>query len=118
MTTGVERYPPFSYVVHIDTNGEVTNTSRSQGLDRIIGVPVEEIEAQGGLRSFVHPDDLVTAMGAIDQLLAGDTWEGDIRVRTATGEHRWLHLYSEAQRLDDGAVRVEGWATTPPTPCR
>jgi DNA-binding winged helix-turn-helix (wHTH) protein/PAS domain-containing protein len=101
---------PFGLVVHISRDGAVTTESKSQGLDEILGLDTsDERDPLRTWQQFVHPDDIDLTEEAIFHLLAGETWEGDVRVRTNSGEIRSLHLYAEAEKEDDEGVRVEAW---------
>src|SRR5205807_8843181 len=57
---------------------------------RITGFTLEEVQARGGLRALVHPDDLA-GMGERDQALPeGQPVSREIRIITKSGTVGWL----------------------------
>jgi DNA-binding winged helix-turn-helix (wHTH) protein/PAS domain-containing protein len=100
---------PFGYVVRIDADGTMSGESSSNALETLIGFSVEELQERGGWQAMVHPDDFGIVAGALEKLTHGEIWEGDLRIKNASGEWRNIHLYNESETSDDGTVRIEGW---------
>ncbi len=79
---------------------------------RITGFTLEEVQARGGLRALVHPDDLA-GMGERDQALPeGQPVSREIRIITKSGTVRWLldHGLREWTDPRTGVVRFYGAA--------
>jgi PAS domain S-box-containing protein len=76
------------------------------GTRRIHGVDSEFEPTLSNSLEFVHPDDRDDLERVLDRCReTGAPFELEYRIRTATGERRWLHVEGEtSERADDGDV--------------
>ncbi|KIN90681.1 sensory box protein [Thauera sp. SWB20] len=67
---------------------------------------------QHALTDFLHPDDRLRARDAIRALLCGDgqEWTDELRLRTLSGEIRWVAI--DCRALRDGSGQESGIAGT------
>ena len=72
---------------------------------RIHGVPVEESVELEEAMEFYHPDDRDAIEGAFDRLTeAGESYDLELRVVTASGQIRWVRTIGDPQFDDAGNV--------------
>ncbi|HVM41583.1 MAG TPA: PAS domain S-box protein, partial [Acidimicrobiia bacterium] len=71
-------------------------------LERITGYRAEDW-AEHGWRMLVHPGDQDAVEEAFEAAAAGDTRELEVRVNTASGETRWIHLTTRPFE-DEGTI--------------
>ena len=77
---------------------------------RIHGVPVEESVELEEAMEFYHPDDRDTIEGAFDRLTeAGESYDLELRVVTASGQIRWVRTIGDPQFDDAGDVVGALW---------
>jgi PAS domain S-box-containing protein len=60
---------------------------------------------------LVHPEDLSTLMEHMERLERGEPISLDVRIRTSSGDHRWMSIRVKPVLDDDGRIvgRVAGW---------
>ena len=77
----------------------------SDELYRIHGVPVEESVELEEAMEFYHPDDRDAIEGAFDRLTeAGESYDLELRIVTASGQIRWVRTIGDPQFDDAGNV--------------
>ncbi len=63
-------------------------------------------------RNLIHPDDIDSALNAAETYLQTkpDEYENEFRMRTKSGNYRWIHTYAQVVERDSngGAVRMIG----------
>jgi PAS domain S-box-containing protein len=82
----------------------------SDGVRRMLGYTQEEIEVlPRGLFDLFVAEDRESSLASIRAAEADlRTWRHDFRVRTKSGEVKWMRTFATPRRLDDGGVMWEG----------
>jgi PAS domain S-box-containing protein len=80
----------YAYAAQVGPDGSVTIQSATKGFERITGFTVEELEARGGWRTLIHPEDLPTALAKMPRLLAGQMDVNELRIVACNGQTRWI----------------------------
>lgn len=83
----------FSYYVYAD--GTLVNEWRSDGLQQITGYTSNEIN-EHGWEQLVLPEDHDTIWQRTKRVISGESTEIEYRVRTKSGETRWIHEFTRA----------------------
>jgi PAS domain S-box-containing protein len=88
----------------------VANTLHySSGLLTMLGLPPDEsASTPAAWQALIHPDDLPDYLSAVQGQLEGSSAfiDPEYRVRTATGEWRWLYMRSKTVGYSDRGVTV------------
>ncbi len=79
-----------TYTAQVAPDGNVVFEWVTPSFETQLGYSLETLRAQGGWRSHVHVDDWPLLLQRIPTLLARHSTISEYRVRTATGEVRWL----------------------------
>ncbi|HUN27902.1 MAG TPA: PAS domain-containing protein [Steroidobacteraceae bacterium] len=97
--------PGYVFEYRFGPDGSIQPVWFSEGVQGVFGCSVEEFLLRGGFRAFVHPEGETVARRA-RRSLASDVPEcGEVRIRTASGESKWLATSSIALRdPQSGAV--------------
>jgi len=74
-------------------DGTIDEEWTSGAFEVITGYTLEEVNAVGGWRMIVHPDDLGIDDKALEKLHANQTAIQEIRIIMKSGETRWLKEY-------------------------
>jgi PAS domain S-box-containing protein len=80
----------YTYNCRVDPDGAIRIESATSGFRRVTGYTVEEVEAQGGWASFIHPDDLPNPLEHTQHLLAGKKIVNELRIVRKDGHSRWI----------------------------
>ncbi|MBI4876451.1 MAG: PAS domain S-box protein [Acidobacteria bacterium] len=82
----------------------------SSGIEALTGLRVEEILARPGLlASLEFPEDTAETESAVRRSAEEMTpIDREMRIRTASGEDRWLHWRSAPRRRSDGGIQWDG----------
>lgn len=80
----------FNYSIRRISDDSVVLEWITDAFTKITGYTAEEIKAQGGLKSIVHPDDLPAFLQRRERLLSGQPFEVEYRLRTKKGEVVWV----------------------------
>jgi PAS domain S-box-containing protein len=81
----------------------------SKGYNKQLGYTLEELTAQGGLKTIIHPDDLPEAKRQVKPLLAGETVQGELRIVARDGRVILSHYRACPARDELGRVtRIYG----------
>lgn len=95
-----------------DWDLDTGHISFSPRIAEVLGIDVEDLgDSMEWWNSKVHPDDLRMLGPLMRDYLRGtdESWEADLRVRTASGDWCWLGLRGAALRREDGrAYRMAG----------
>ena len=95
----------YAYLLRIEAGGIVVYEWVSERFTAITGYTLEAIARQGGWTSFIHPEDLSIASQRQPRWLAGQTDLSEFRIRTQSGEERWLRDYTYPVR-DGNQLRI------------
>jgi PAS domain S-box-containing protein len=79
-----------TYTARVASDGDVLFDWVTPAFETRLGLSPEALRAQGGWRGLVHVDDWPGVLQRIPALLAGQSAINEYRVRTASGEVRWL----------------------------
>jgi PAS domain S-box-containing protein len=94
----------YSYTCQVDPDGTIRIESATEGFKRVTGYTVAELEARGGWKSLVHPDDLDDNRRE-QRILAGQRDVNEVRIITRQGDIRWIR-FSTVPVTDAGQGRV------------
>lgn len=101
------------YQIVETAKGEIYFTYISAGIERILGIGVNEIMADAkSLYKLVLDEDL-PLMYEMDKKSLRDmsTFDGQFRMRSRSGEVKWVHCRSAPRRVSDGSVISDGVIT-------
>jgi two-component system cell cycle sensor histidine kinase/response regulator CckA len=79
----------FVYAVDIDDQGRWRSEWLSESFQRVFGLELDEMRRLGW-RHVIHPDDHALAARRMETLLAGQVFEGELRVFDRHRAIRWL----------------------------
>jgi PAS domain S-box-containing protein len=91
----------------IDADGSVNIYNVTEGFDKFYGMSLEEMNAQGGWASVIHPDDHAAVQRTIERLLASQTDRGELRAQCKDGTVKWQSYLTVPVR-DDTSGRTIG----------
>jgi PAS domain S-box-containing protein len=83
----------FTCVCKIDPAGKVDLVSATEGITKITGYTLKELNANGGWSALLPPEDLPIAQRGIEELARGEIARNELRCVNRTGEVRWLHFF-------------------------
>ncbi len=96
------RYQVFSemtsdyiYILDINEQGDIATSWANDAFSRILeGYTPQEIDARGGFRSIVYPEDMPIVLRRASVVLAGNDDVSEFRIITKRGNIRWLRAFS------------------------
>ncbi len=97
----------YVYSMQIQPDGAIKSLWVTQAFLRITGYTRDEIEALGGWKGLIHPDDLPNAWERAKKILNGEADVRDLRIITKQGETRWIRDYA-APEWDNDHQRITG----------
>jgi PAS domain S-box-containing protein len=80
----------FASVCRVDEDGSIAVEFVTEGFQKVTGYSLEEMNALGGWKLLVPPDDLPVVQQSIDHWLSGKDHSSEIRIITKRGDIRWL----------------------------
>lgn len=89
-----EMMTDYTYAYKVLPNGQYQLEWIEGAFSQITGYTPEEWE-DGGLSSFVHPDDTHFTEHHLQFLAAGHAYEDEYRIITKDGQVRWIHDYAK-----------------------
>ncbi len=89
----------------VDEDGRVVFEHATDGLPRVTGYTLDELNGRGGWEALIHPEDIPVVQRTLGRAVAGEPAEGDVRIVTKGGEARWLHFLARGVH-DPGLGRV------------
>ena len=75
----------------VDEGGRVAFDHATEGLTKVTGYTLGELNERGGWAALVDPQDIPVVQRTFERALAGEPAGGDVRIVTKGGEGRWLH---------------------------
>jgi len=96
----------YGYSCKVAADGAAVMDEVTAGFTRVTGYTLEELNAQGGWASFIHPDDLLVKpveVGARTQ--RGEPGMTELRIITKQGQTLWIR-FSTRPIWDEKAQRV------------
>ncbi len=97
LQAGEERYrhiseliSDYAYAFRVEEGNRLVREWVTDSFTRVSGYTPAEIEARGGWRTLVHPDDMPIALARAERLFAGETDVSEFRIVRKDGEVRWL----------------------------
>ncbi len=97
----------YTYTCRVDPDGTVRLASITEGFTRTTGYTQEEVRTPGAEFQFIHPEDYPATLEKTKRWLTGERDIGELRLRTKSGESRWVR-YSIQPYRDHGQGRVVG----------
>jgi PAS domain S-box-containing protein len=95
----------YAYSLRVKPDGSLEPEWETEAFKRIMGWSMQEIVAQGGLETLLHPDDLPIARQHLQTHLAGLPDVREYRVISRSGQVRWIRDYGQPV-LDQDEGRV------------
>jgi PAS domain S-box-containing protein len=80
----------YAYVCDVADDGSIRMTTATEGFTRLTGYTPAEVNARGGVFSFVHPDDVPDADEMTRRLTPGANLVDETRIITKDGQIRWV----------------------------
>ncbi|MBV2208500.1 MAG: diguanylate cyclase [Thermomonas sp.] len=106
-----EQVPGVLYQFQLSPSGHSWFPYASPNAERMFGLPSEKLRTDATHAfALVHPDDLAPTMASIAysaQTL--EQWAADFRIQVPDQGERWLHGYSQPQRLENGDTLWHGY---------
>jgi len=101
----VGNVPGMVYQFGVSEEGKTRLTYVSDGVRDLYGIsPGEALANRSSLADLIHPDDSASYKQSIKEAVANlSPWHWLGRVRTATGEFKWIHGKSRPARNADGS---------------
>lgn len=87
----------YAYAVRIEPDGRAELEWVTEAFSRITGFSREELTAREGLAWLIHPEDMPSVQQRLQALFADQPGSSEHRIRTKSGEVRWLRDYSMAE---------------------
>jgi PAS domain S-box-containing protein len=94
----------FAYRGHFADDGTLINDEVTEGFTRVLGYTPAEVAALGGWKALVHPDDAPASDHSVEHIRAGETSEGDLRLRAKDGRTIWIHRHNRPLFDENGRV--------------
>ncbi len=85
----------YAYIFDISPEGELKDKWLTESFTKVFGYTIEEIDALGGWKSLVFPEDLPIALAHAQKVASGEPDICEMRWVTASGEIRWLRDYAK-----------------------
>jgi len=98
--------PGFIHESGMTANGRFVMRWASEGLTRILGWTVDEVNAVGGVAALIHPDDKAEGEARRADVLAGKPVQLQMRLRAKSGGWVWFAA-TGVPRIDPHTGRVE-----------
>jgi PAS domain S-box-containing protein len=99
----------WSYTLHIEADGTTVGDWTSPDVQRVTGFTLAELGGTDPWIRLVHPEDRPAMRAHLEALQTGRTDVVEYRIRTRSGETRWIRDYGRPLGHDaDGSVHVVG----------
>ncbi|MDP8225842.1 MAG: PAS domain S-box protein [Candidatus Lernaella stagnicola] len=102
----------YAYSLRISDDGEPVFEWVTEAFYRTTGYAPEDISFTASWQRIVHPDDAHLAVAHAERLMSGNADTTELRIKTKTGEVRWLRLTGRPiiEQKEGRAVRMYGAA--------
>ncbi|MDW8269552.1 MAG: PAS domain S-box protein, partial [Anaerolineae bacterium] len=80
----------YAYAFRVEEGNRLVREWVTDSFTRVTGYTLQEMDAIGGWRGIIHPDDMPIALDRAKRLLAGQTDVSEFRIVRKDGEVRWL----------------------------
>ncbi|MDZ7413620.1 MAG: PAS domain S-box protein, partial [candidate division KSB1 bacterium] len=84
----------YAYSFRVEPDGTMTGEWLTDSFTRIFGYTMDEIDARGGWRSMLHPEDVPAALAHARKVQQGEADTAEFRFLTKDGQVRWLRDYA------------------------
>ncbi|HWQ14265.1 MAG TPA: ATP-binding protein [Roseiflexaceae bacterium] len=100
----------YAYSLRIEPDGRIVTEWATDAYARIMDYTPAEIDARGGFRTIVHPDDRASAEERARRVLANQPDVRELRIVTKRGAVRWLRAFTQPEwdAAQGRVVRVVG----------
>jgi PAS domain S-box-containing protein len=86
--------PGYVFESRHDAEGRVETISASEGFEHVHRCTLEEFRRQGGWDACLDPESVAPTLRR-ERLKTGEVISGDVRVRAADGEWKWLYIVAQ-----------------------
>lgn len=83
----------YAFCLEVDDQGGMS-LQWGTDISKITGYKLEELRAQGGWMSIVHPDDMSIKKREVASLFEGNQYECEYRIICKDGSIRWINAYA------------------------
>jgi PAS domain S-box-containing protein len=107
-----ETISDYAYSFRVDPGNILVREWMTDGFERVTGYTVQEVEARGGWRVLIHPEDMPAALQRSERLFSGQTDELEFRIVRKDEEVRWLRdqAYAVWDQAQGRVTRIYGAA--------
>ncbi|MFO0867218.1 MAG: PAS domain S-box protein, partial [Gemmataceae bacterium] len=91
----------FTFCIRLPESSLPVSNFVTEGFLRIAGFTAEEVDAQGGWPTLIHPDDKPALLRTVEKAKAGQNDEAEVRIVAKSGDIRWIRYLT--QPTFDGA---------------
>jgi PAS domain S-box-containing protein len=95
----------YAYALRVEPGGVTHVEWATDAFERISGYDPEEVPSVTDLLGIVHKEDRPAFLTKLQELVAGETIELEVRIVTKAGEERWICHRSRPVRDDEGRIR-------------
>mgnify|MGYP001062044775 CR=1 FL=1 len=102
----------YAYAFRVEEGNRLVREWVTDSFPRVTGYTSAEVDARGGWRALIHPDDMPIALAREMRLFAGETDVSEFRIVRKDGEVRWLrdHARPVWDAQQGRVVRIYGAA--------
>ena len=97
----------FTFCQNLDSDGKLYRSWVSGAYEKITGYRLDELDPHESWKKIIPPHEKDNAEKYIRSVLSGDTEEGELRIRTKSGEIRLVQFYSRPI-WDDKKTKIIG----------
>ncbi|MEP0548494.1 MAG: PAS domain S-box protein [Rhodothermales bacterium] len=94
----------YAHALTVEPDGSHRLAWVTDAFERISGYTIDEVEDLDGLQRIVHEDDRPALAAEIELLRQGRTIDLEMRIRTKSGEERWIWHRSRPVRDERGRM--------------
>ncbi len=80
----------FAFSYSVEDDGSITRQWMTGYFEQILGYSDKEVDALGGLRALVHPDDTPYVQQVLAEVISGKEVVSELRFITRGGDERWI----------------------------
>jgi len=95
----------YCYSLRLNADGSYEREWLTDSFTRMTGYNSDDISAQGGWRTIMHPDDMDVIKTKMERISQGKAVESEYRIYRKDGEIRWLCDYAQPE-WDESVGRV------------
>ena len=95
----------FAFAFRVEPDGTLVREWVTGAVTRITGYDLDKIDARGGWKRWIYPDDMPIVLGHLQACLSGQPRVSDFRVVIKEDDVRWLRVHGHP-KWDEAQGRV------------